>query len=230
MPLPTVGSRPYPRLVSGRTPAWWRDTKPERGTVFGDWVLIGTVTEIDPARLNPGTYQSLVNLGFEQARVSGLTVSLDEAHLAVGWSEFIGCTFTQRSRRLMGDGAAAQGSFGNRPSIYRDCTFKGVQFGSPGRFLLGAARFERCVFDNCGWRTTFNYDADLVACVFTGKMQSGAIGGVSPRTGRRNEVMGNDFSAADISANFAWRFDFPVAQQTWPTAFVPLQDMQANGG
>lgn len=214
--------------MKSRRPDWWRGTKAERGLVFGDWVLSGAVTALDASRLNPGTYEDLVGLGFEEAQASGLTVPLDEAHLAVAWSEFDGCTFTQRSRRLMASGAAAQGSFGNRPSLYRDCTFRGVQFGSPGRFSLGAARFEGCVFDNCGWRSAFEYDADLVACVFTGKMQSGAMGGVSPRTQRRNEVVDNDFSAADISDNFAWRFDFPVSQQTWPPGFVAVQDVQAR--
>lgn len=210
------------------TPAWWRDTTPDRGAVSGDWVLTGNVTEIDGSRANPGTYQDLVGLGFEQAQVSALTVPLDEVHLSVAWSEFIGCTFTQRSRRLMASGAAAQGSFGNRPSLYRNCTFKGVQFGSPGRFSLGAARFERCVFEGCGWRSTFNYDADLVACVFTGKMQSGALGGVSPRTGRVNELVKNDFTAAEISDSFAWRYDFPIAQQTWPPGCVPAQDVRVE--
>jgi hypothetical protein len=221
-------NRPYHRVVRARRPDWWRGTRPERGSFLGGWVETGVVPEIDADRLSPGTYQDLVSLAFSEAQVSGLTIPLDEAHLAVAWSEFSGCTFTQRSRRLMADGSAAQGSFGTRPSIYRDCTFKGVQFGSPGRFSLGAARFERCVFDKCGWRSTFNYEADLMECVFTGKMQSGAFGGESSRTGRRNEILGNDFSAAEISDNFAWRFGFPVAEQTWPAGYVPLQDMQAQ--
>lgn len=187
--------------------------------------MSGRLDQLDAARLHPGHYRSLVGVTFHRAVATDLVVPLDEAHLAVMWSEFYDCTFTQRSRRLMEDGAAAQGSFGNRPSLYQGCTFTRIQFGSPGRFGLGRATFEDCVFDNCAWRSVFSYDADLIRCRFVGKMQSGAFGSVSPGTGRASRFVDNDFSGADIGENFSWRFDFPVAQQRWPNGYTPLQDL-----
>lgn len=207
--------------------AWLRGTKPKPGTLYGDWVLSGPVTALDSARAHPDTYTRLVQLGFEDAQVVGLTVPLDELHLGVMWSEFEGCTFTQRKRRLMSSGAGAQGFFGHPrgPSVYRDCTFSRVHFGSLGMFRLWAATFERCLFDRCSWRS-MEYDTDFIGCTFIGKMQGGAFGGTSPNTGRVNRIVDNDFSAADISRdNFGWRFQFPVEQQTWPPDFVPLQEV-----
>lgn len=189
-----------------------------------DWMLRGEVTGFDAARAHPGTYADLVDLAFDQALVTGVVVPLDEVHLGVAWSRFEDCTFRQTSRRLTSGGAAAQGCFGTRPSLYRRCTFSGVQFGLPGRFSLGSATFEDCVFDRCGWRSAFSYEADLVRCTFRGRMTSGAFGGTAPDSGRVNRIEDNDFSGATISG-FGWRFDFPVSRQTWPTGFVPVQDM-----
>jgi hypothetical protein len=165
-------------------------------------------------------------LGFDQAQVTGLTIPVDELHLGVMWSEFRGCTFTQQSRRHMAGGWAAQGFFGHPrgPSIYRDCTFSRVQFGS-GRFLLWTATYENCVFDRCAWRS-MEYDSDFLGCTFIGKMEGGALAGTSPQTGRVNRIVNNDFSAAVISTdNFGFRFDFPLREQTWPVGFTALQDI-----
>lgn len=199
------------------TRAWLRGTKPTPGTLYGDWVISGAVNDLDVGRAQPGTHTDLVQLGFEDAQVVGLTVPLDELHLGVMWSQFEGCTFTQRRRRLLSNGASAQGFFGHPrgPSIYRDCTFSGVHFGSLGMFRLWAATFERCLFDRCSWRS-MEYDADFLGCTFTGKMDGGAMGGRSPETGRVNRIEDNDFSGAVVTANFEWRYDFPTERQAWP--------------
>lgn len=173
----------------------------------------------------PPTLQSL---GFEQAQASGLTISLDDRHLLCAWSEFDECTFKQRrsGRVLNAEGAAAQGSFGNRPSIYRRCRFVGVRFKSLGGYTMGQARFEECVFDRCRFDGYIHQDADLIDCRFTGKMDGCVWNGASSpyEGGRRNVIHGNDFSEAVIGPNVAWRQDFDFAAQRWPDGFEPVVD------
>jgi hypothetical protein len=35
-------------------------------------------------------------------------------------------------------------------------------------------------------------------------------------------VRGNDFTGVTFTDNVAWRFDFPVADQLWPSGYAPL--------
>lgn len=209
-------------------PEWWRGTKP---VPFPETparaALRGVVSQADipsfaapPAELQP--------LGFEQAQARGLTISLDDRHLWSAWSEFDDCTFSQRrsGRVLNEEGAAAQGSFGNRPSIYRSCRFEGVRFKNLGGYSMGDARFQDCTFDRCHFNGHFHHSADLISCRFLGEID-GCVwnGAASPDDGgRRNIIHGNDFTAAVIRPNVAWRENFDLAAQHWPSDFHPLVD------
>jgi hypothetical protein len=153
--------------------------------------------------------------------VTGLEVSLDEVGLTTLWSSFEDCTFRQRSRRLHRDGAEPQGSFGHRPCLYRRCTFVGVRFRLRAGFSVGEARFEDCVFDRCRFSEHFSFDAEYVRCRFVGKMTMAVFNCVSPRSGRRNEIVDNDFTHTEFSDNVAWRGDFPVDDQRWPDGYRP---------
>jgi len=126
-------------------------------------------------------------------------------------------------------GVAAQGSFGNRPSIYRNCTFDRVRFKALGGFSMLSARFEDCTFLNCRWEGHFANDADLVNCTFIGRMNGCAwFGhGTTPdgTTKRRNVIHGNDFTRTQFTDNVGWRLGFPISDQTWPEGFSPLIDV-----
>ncbi|WP_460938121.1 hypothetical protein [Phycicoccus ginsengisoli] len=166
----------------------------------------------------------------EQARAQGLTIALDDRQLLVSWSEFDDCTFTQRlgGRVLNASGEAAQGTFGwtNGPSLYRRCRFVGVRFKALGGFGMGAATFEDCVFDRCRFNGHFADTADLVDCRFLGRIDGCAWYGSGPESegGRRNDIRGNDFTEAHITANVGWRGGFDLGAQRWPQGFVPTVD------
>ncbi|MFA6135669.1 MAG: hypothetical protein WC869_16795 [Phycisphaerae bacterium] len=208
-----------------KAPEWWRNQKPDRAgrLPWDQHYFTGPVRELPAGELEPGQFEDLIGVHFDRAHVQGVTLALDEVHLAVTWSAFESCTFSQgsKSRRgLMASGAAAQGCFGNRPSVYKRCTFRGVRLGMPGRFHLGQASFEDCVFENCVWGTQ-ERDADLVRCRVIGSMSGGSISGESDTTGRRNRISGNDFREAKIASNFELRGQFPVGDQAWPDAYEP---------
>jgi hypothetical protein len=104
-------------------------------------VLTGSVeaVNLDDAPLSRSVM--LRSLSFEHAEVRGVDLQLDEVRLSVMWSEFEDCTFRQRSRRLHRDGLEPQGSFGNRPSVYRRCRFEGLRMRTRAGFSVMEARF-----------------------------------------------------------------------------------------
>jgi hypothetical protein len=210
-------------------PDWWRGTSPRRLPAYGNGRLLrGEVREFDSEQVPTGRYSSLRSVFFQQATGIGVEVALDEVHLAVAWSQFVRCTFRQRSGRLNAEGAAAQGSFGIRPSLYRDCDFVGVRFANLGRFSTGAARFEDCRFDRCRFNGHFSFDSDYIDCVFAGKIDGCVWYGTVPpghdQAGRRNEFIANDFGAATFGSNVAWRGRFDFGAQRWLERYVPLAD------
>ena len=127
-------------------------------------------------------------------------------------------------------GFAAQGSFANRPAIYRDCLFERVRFKTLGGFVTGAGRFENCTFVNCRWEGHFAYGADLIRCRFIGRMNGCVWGGTDLGTQRRSVITGNDFTEAKFSDNVAWRRKFPVTDQIWPDGRIPrVDDAEIDG-
>ena len=158
---------------------------------------------------------------------SGASASSGPAWWTRGWtsptctctSAGPSCTLRQRTRPVLNDhGIAAQGSLGAAPSIYRRCTFERVRFKTRGGFGLGQARFEECRFVDCRWEGSFAYSADLVDCVFSGRMNGCVWFG---RDGERvNEIHGNDLTGVDFTRNVGWRADFPFAEQTWPEGYL----------
>lgn len=212
-------------------PAWWRGQSPptslpeEWRASRRRWIVgshSGSLDESNPS--NSG----LRDMSFFRADVRNAEVRLDDVHLTATWSKFEGYTFRQRARPVLNEhGIAAQGAFGNRPSIYRHCTFERIRFKTLGGFSMLSARFEDCVFINCRWEGHFAHDADLVNSRFIGKM-NGCVWfghGTQPDgTPRTNILRGNDFTQSRITANVAWRSGFPSEGQVWPEGFVPLMD------
>ncbi|WP_156971227.1 hypothetical protein [Knoellia sinensis] len=149
--------------------------------------------------------------------------------LSSAWSEFSDCRFRQRVRPILTEhGFAAQGSFGNGPSIYRGCTFERVRFKGLGGFSMMNARFEDCTFVNCRWEGHFAHAADLINCTFSGRM-NGCVwfghSGNPERGGRRNVIRGNDFTQVVMTHNVGWRNGFPVSDQLWPEGHRPRVDV-----
>lgn len=216
------------RPSHGVTPDWWRGTTPQRLPTYASTPVRGEVREFDSSSLPVNEHSLLRGVFFDQAHGSGLEVVLDDLGLTVCWSEFDGCTFRQRSRRLNAKGIAAQGSFGNRPSIYRDCTFTGIRFKQLGGFTAGAARFVNCRFERCTFNGHFSRDADYIDCTFAGKIDGGGWYGTAPSgaayEGRRNVITGNDFTGVTFGANVGWRGDFDFAAQRWPHGYPPVPD------
>lgn len=148
-------------MASSRTPAT-------------TWVT-GHTLSIDYVVGTPSPETDLRRVEFHRAHVVGRTIPLDWTALAVGWSEFERCVFTQRSRPILNQqGFSAQGSFAHHPSVFRGCRFEGIRFGSLGHFSLGRARFENCTFIRCRFTGSFADDADFVGCTFVGKIDGGA--------------------------------------------------------
>ncbi|MGW5192870.1 hypothetical protein ACWEOO_26735 [Kribbella sp. NPDC004138] len=212
-------------------PGWWRGQSPPgqaRDVAPADMLVSGPVTSIDLDAIAPRG--GLRGVHFFQAAVSGVELWLNDISLVVEWSEFDNCHFRQRVRPVLNEyGVAAQGSFANRPAVYRDCTFERVRFKILGGFDTGAGRFENCTFVNCRWEGHFGYDADLIDCRFVGRMNGCVWGGTglkedSRGQGRRNVITGNDFTEVTFTDNVGWRRDFPVAYQVWPDGFVPVVD------
>ena len=191
-------------------PAWSPDTA----------VITGSVAEIDLAAVPLGAKSLLKRVRFEHAACSGLDVTLDEVHLGTFWSSFQQCRFHQRSRRLHREGVEPQGSFGNRPSLFKNCTFVGVRLRLRAGFSVGEARFEDCTFERCRFEEHFSFAADYVRCTFVGPIKTAVFFGVDPDTGRRNDIVNNDFTNATLSDNVAWRRDFPETDQRWPDGYV----------
>jgi hypothetical protein len=165
----------------------------------------------------------LHSLFFFNASVTEIELWLDEAHLAAAWSEFTNCHFRQRVRPVTHEqGISAQGSFANRPTLYRNCVFEGVRFKRLGGFNLSRGWYEDCTFLNCRWEGHFAHDASLVNCTFLGRMNGCGWFGESDRGA--NVVRGNDFTEVQFTDNVGWRRSFPLAQQHWPPGFQPLVD------
>ncbi|MFB9236254.1 hypothetical protein ACFFWC_11960 [Plantactinospora siamensis] len=206
--------------TSAEHPAWWRGRTPDLAPVWGPHtvVLSGRVSDVDLTAA-PLDESQLRAVRFDRAEVTGVDLSLDELALTTMWSSFDGCVFRQRGRRLHRDGYEPQGSFGNRPCIYRSCTFVGVRLRIRAGFHVGEARFEDCTFERCRFEEFFSFSADFVGCRFVGPIKMAAIYGTDPHTGRRNEIHGNNFRAAGLSDNIGLRADFPVESQLWPEGF-----------
>jgi uncharacterized protein YjbI with pentapeptide repeats len=201
-------------------PDWWRGQTPSRLR----WPsrgqrITGSIDTWDGHEL-PRESDGLHTVFFDQADLQGLTIELDSAHLSVLFSEFTDCTFTQRERGPTNSEAAAQGSFANRPAIYRRCTFIGVRFRTLAGFDAGQARFEDCVFDQCRFEQFFPHETDFVRCRFIGPIKAAVFFGRT-QTGRVNDIEGNDFTHAALSDNVAFRSDFPFSNQMWPEGFHP---------
>jgi len=211
-------------------PEWWRgasppDQLPSEWPNFREFTTGRHTGALATPPLVPGL--GLRQRFFFRAQVSDVELSLTDAQLGVAWSEFDRCLFTQRVRPVLNEhGIAAQGSWGIRASIYRDCVFDRVRFKTLGGFTLSAARFENCTFRNCRWEGHFAHSCDLVDCVFIGKM-TGCVWFGEDREGRSpprvNDIRGNDFTDTTFS-NVGWRFDFPVADQIWPEGHLPRAD------
>ena len=215
-------------------PEWWRAQQPTAVVPAGwGWGrnqgLTGSYRGALPGAEEPeGGDDALRPLHVFRASVADVAVRLDNAHLAVAWSEFDGCHFRQRTGPVRNShGDTAQGSFGNKPSIYRGCTFERVRFKLLGGFSLAQARFEDCTFLSCRWEGHFAHDADLVGCRFVGRM-NGCVwfgtGSTVGRAARRNVVEGNDFTQTRFTTNVGWRRDFPIADQHWPDDYRPVVD------
>ena len=169
----------------------------------------------------------LRSLFLDHVVVRGGDVDLTHTHVGVAWSELEDVRFRQRGGPVLApSGAAAQGSFGVRDSVYRRCTFEGVRFKTLGGFSLGRARYEECTFVDCRWEGHLAHDADLIGCTFRGRM-NGCVwfGASSDEPGaRRNELRDNDFTDVRFTTNVAWRSGFPLEAQRFPDGFEPIVD------
>lgn len=214
------------RREGPETPAWWRGRTPGKVPVWTPEtaVLTGAVATVDLTAVPLSVLSVLRPVRFDRADVQGLMLPLDEVQLDCQWSSFEDCTFTQRSRRLHRDGFEPQGSFGSRPSVYRRCRFVGVRFRLRSGFGVGEARFEDCVFERCRFEEHFSHQADYVGCCFVGPMKMAVFFGYDPKSGRRNDIADNDFTQVRFTDNVAWRGDFPLQRQRWPTDFTPVVD------
>ena len=203
---------------------WWRGGSPPESYDGGGThgvVLTGGVTAEDVLAA-PTSGSGLKGVRLFRSRLDGEELDLSDLHLHVRWSELEDCTLRQRTRPVLNDhGIAAQGSLGAVPSIYRRCTFERVRFKNRGGFGLGQARFEGCRFVACRWEGSFAHSADLVGCVFTGRMNGCVWFGRDRAHERVNEVRDNDFTGVEFTDNVGWRADFPFAQQSWPTGYLP---------
>lgn len=180
------------------------------------------------ARPVPGPAEGgLVARLFFRALISDVDLVLNDVQLAVAWSQFDRCLFRQRVRPVLNEyGVAAQGSFGIRPTLYRDCTFERVRFKQLGGFNMDSARFERCTFIHCRWEGHFATEADLIDCVFVGRMNGCTWSARTRRSGpsRRNVIEGNDFTATQSTANVGLAVqDFPIYAQL-AVDYLPVID------
>lgn len=152
---------------------------------------------------------------FHDARVSGCDLSGQRVPIfQAAATTFESCDFS----RVRLDAA----TLGALPfATYRDCRFTDADLS---RAIPGIARFERCQFENTridGW---FGFQAEFVACTFSGPIRSvrfyGLVqpGELVPRLGRGvNEFHGNDFRRADLEdVEFVGGID--LDQQRWPAS------------
>jgi hypothetical protein len=208
---------------------WWRGGRPTAepvGSPTQEALRTGPISALTAGPPNSAHARPLY---FFRAEVDDAEVSLDDVHLAVEWSEFDHCHFRQRARQVTNaHNFAAQGSFANRPSIYRDCTFERIRFKTLGGFTLGQATFENCSFLNCRWEGHFAFDADLIGCTFEGKMNGCVWNGHGRPTAdgrtRKNIIRDNDFTRTVFTANVAWRSAFPVDEQCFPEGHQAVVD------
>ncbi len=184
----------------------------------GTLIVSGTITDLDVARAPLAASPLLLrSVQFRRASVEGVELHLDELQLSVLGSEFDGCSFVQRSRRLHRDGAEPQGSFGHRAgSTYRRCVFRGVRLRTLAGFSVGHALFEDCTFERCKFSGTFSHDADFVRCRFIGPVKGAVFSGTSPETGARNEFVDNDFTRAELD-DVDFRNGIDLTRQSFPS-------------
>lgn len=213
-------------MQSHPPPAWWRATAPIDLPAYGALQLQGQVDGPDLEAAPVDGHSGLRRLHLHRASLLGIAVPLDRMQLTVTWSEFDKCAFTQKSGRVLSEhGTAAQGSLGARPSMYRNCVFRGVRFKSLGGFSMGASRFENCTFIRCKFNGHSATEADLVNCRFVGKIDGCNWYSTAPghkyQGGRLNEIVDNDFSRATLSDNIGWLGQFDIDAQTWPPGATP---------
>lgn len=203
-------------------PTWWRGVPPAEPRPSAALVLRGQVNAPDLSALERDDL-GLAHVSLREARLSDAELCLDDTVLNVWWSELEGCSLRQRSSPVNNvHGYTAQGNLGAGPSRYRGCRFERVRFRTTTGFSLGLATFEDCEFVHCRWDGARVWSADLVGCRFRGRMNGAVWFGADRRTGRRNVLHGNDFSAVTFTANVGWRQDFPVEAQVWPPGYAPV--------
>src|SRR6478735_10986201 len=205
------------------SPDWWRGATPADAPARDSWPtprLTGNIDAIPDGELDP---QGLRPLFFFKASMTDKALWLNDARLAVEWSEFTNCHFRQRVKPITNEhGFSAQGSFANRPALYRNCVFERVRFKLLGGFSMSRGWYEGCTFLNCRWEGHFAHDASVVNCTFRGRMNGCVWFGESDRG--PNGLRGNDFTQVQFTDNVAWRRSFPVGEQTWPPGFQPRVD------
>jgi hypothetical protein len=119
---------------------------------------------------------------------------------------------------------------GREMSEYIECSFDGVRIYHGGGF----ARFVRCSFRNIDFCEWLCFGAEMIDCVFTGRLQGCIFNGTpmkedQPFLGRKyNEFHGNDFSGADL-VDVAFRTGIDLSKQRLPTGpeYLYLPDAPA---
>jgi hypothetical protein len=172
-------------------------------------------------KLDPNEHVSLDHENLCEADYSGRKL---KQFCAVG-SRFERCRFDRMRVDSFVPGA------GMELSDYVDCSFDGIRV----RYVsAGFARFVRCSFrdvDVRDWRCT---KAELIDCVFTGRLEECIFYGTvreedRPWVGReKNEFRGNDFSGCDL-VDVAFRTGIDLSLQRLPTGpeYLYLPDAAA---
>jgi len=134
---------------------------------------------------------------FQNATLRGCDLSgLRIPQFGASASEFDRCDFS-RAR-------VDAGSLGfSKGAVFRDCRFAGAELT---RAEPGIARFERCDFQGASLDGWFGAQAEFVECTFSGRLHRMRFYGtvdplqVADAVGRlRNEFVGNDFEAAELT-------------------------------
>lgn len=157
---------------------------------------------------------------FEGTRFVGLRGMRD--WVSYEGCEFVGCEFVDCEVDATFAGALADPESASR---FLETRFVRSHLAHA---YLGGVRLERCQFDDCDLEGA-NWDSlDLVECTFLGIVSgltlsatSGPISRPPPLNReklppRRNVIVGNDFSAAELRG-LGLRHGVPVQKQLWPS-------------
>jgi uncharacterized protein YjbI with pentapeptide repeats len=201
---------------------------PLTDVVTGD--LAAGEFRFDRRTIASGRLAPMAVYAFDGVSASDSSFDLTEVALTVQNSEFTQCRFRQ-ARRPSSDGSWGQGSLARRPTVYRDCTFEGVRLRIRAGFSVGAARFERCAFVDCDFGEHFSFCADYIDCTFVGRVAKAVFYGTAPDghrcDGKRNTIIGNDFSSADLR-DVGFRGGVSLDAQSWPEGFDPSSLIMAE--